>query len=158
MYNIHTLKNGKTQNTPYLKRSPPKSKNLQIWGIFSPKVCIFPPDSKLGALGAPIRSASKFYIDLDVRKIFQLLRKKNRSIQKKSEIFGNFRKSQKFPKISEKYFWIDRIFIWKTWEINRTSWSMQNLLADRMVALSGSENHSEASYKKYTFSLSYLAK
>ena len=28
---------------------------------------------------------------------------------------------------------------------------MQNLLADRMVALSGSENHSEASYKKNTF-------
>ena len=51
-----------------MKRAPPKTKNLQIWMIFSPKVCILSPDSKLGALSASIRSTSKFYFDLDVRK------------------------------------------------------------------------------------------
>ena len=48
-------------------------------------------------LSASIRSASKFCIDYDVRKNFQLFRKIFfRSIQKKLEIFWNFRKSQNF--------------------------------------------------------------
>ena len=55
--------------------------------------------------------------------------------------FSRFSKISKNP---EKYFWIDRKNIFrKSWKKFRTSRSMQNLLADRMEALSASESHSQ---------------
>ena len=68
--------------------------------------------------------------------------------------FQNFRIFEKKWKIPSKIFWIDRKNIFrKSWNFFWTSRSTQNLLADRMEALSASENHSGASYKKTYFLL-----
>ena len=75
---------------------------------------------------------------------------------------------QIFEKCSQnlaKYFWIDRkIFFEKVEKKFRTSISKQNFTADRMGALSASENHSKASNlhpikfssKKYFFKKKYV--
>ena len=50
------------------------------------------------------------------------------------------------------HFWVDRkIIFWISWKFFRTSRSMQNLLADRMEALSASESHSQTFPQKRLF-------
>ena len=126
------------------------------------------------AESALIRSTSKFCFDLDIRIFFQLFQKIFfRSIQRWGpHFFGEISNPQvislRFPlcsnmllhkgnlkeitwgfEISPKkwgpHLWIDRKNIfWKSWKKIRISRSKQNLLVDRMRALSASENHSKA--------------
>ena len=134
------------------------------------------------AESASIRSASKFCFDLDGRKNFQLFQKIFfRSIQSWGhDFFGEISNPQgislRFPlcnnmllhngnlkeipwgfEISPKkscpQLWIDRKNIfWKSWKFFRPSRSKQNLLADRMEALSASEKQFKVTrYMSYVF-------
>ena len=138
------------------------------------------------AESASIRSASKFCFDLDGRKNFQLFQKIFfRSIQSWGhDFFGEISNPQgislRFPlcnnmllhngnlkeipwgfEISPKkscpQLWIDRKNIfWKSWKFFRPSRSKQNLLADRMEALSASEKQFKVTrYMSYFFWVNY---
>ena len=77
------------------------------------------------------------------------------SLYKFSKDFWKFWDFRNFPQnFSENYFWIDRKNIFrKSWKFFRTSRSMQNLLADRMEALSASEKHWKNVFLVHTTSL-----
>ena len=68
-------------------------------------------------------------------------------------IWNDFRKFSKcfqnFPQKQFFHFWIDRKNIFrKSWKFFRTSRSKQNFMADRMGALSASENHPRSPPRK----------
>ena len=136
------------------------------------------------AESASIRSASKFCFDLDGRKNFQLFQKIFfRSIQSWwHDFFGEIANPQVIslrfpmcnnmllhignlkeitwglaisPKKSCHQLWIDRKNIfWKSWKFFRPSRSKQNLLADRMEALSASEKQFKVTRYMSSFFLS----